>query len=101
MKSIILVFIVAILHFFISLWLSIKSFAHAFANFDTGRELSVIEKINYWAVEVLFFPLVTIFEKSSYEGKSEIAQYFPFILNSALWGIFIVFSYKLIFQRKV
>lgn len=100
MKSVILVILISALHFFISLWLSIKSFAHAFSFFDTGRELTIIEKINYWAVEILFFPIVTIFENSSYEGTSRIAEYFPFILNSILWGVFIIFGYKLIFHRR-
>ena len=100
MKSVTLVVIISILHFFISMWLSIKSFAHAFSYFDTGRELTIIEKINYWVVEILFFPIVTIFENSSYEGTSGVAQYIPFILNSMLWGIFIVFGCKLIFNRN-
>ena len=100
MKSIISLFIISVLHFFIGIWLSIRSFGHVFSVVDSGRELTVIEKINYWVVEVLFFPIVTIFEKSSYEGTSGIAQYFPFILNSILWGIVIVFGYKLIFHRN-
>ncbi len=100
MKSVILVAIISVVHFFTSLWLSHKSFAHAFSFFDTGRELTVIEKINYWLVEILFFPVVTMFENSSYDGSSGVAQYVPFILNSMLWGIFIVFGCKLIYNRN-
>ena len=100
MKFVILVVIISVLHFFISTWLSIKSFAHAFSFFDTGRELTIIEKINYWVVEILFFPIVTIFENSSYEGARGIAQYIPLILNSMLWGIIIVFGCKLILDRN-
>jgi hypothetical protein len=100
MKSTILILAISALHFFISIWLSIKSFGHAFSFFDTGRELTHLEKLNYWVVEILFFPIVTIFERSSYEGSSEIAKYYPFALNSMLWGIFIFFAYKLIFRRN-
>jgi len=100
MKSIISVFVISALHFFVGIWLSIRSFGHVFSVFDSGRELTFLEKINYWVVEILFFPIVTIFESSSYEGTSEIAKYFPFILNSALWGIFIFFAYKLMFRRN-
>jgi len=100
MKSVILVVIISVLHFFISIWLSIKSFGHAFSFFDTGRELTIIEKINYWAVEILFFPIITIIENTSYEDMSGLAQYIPFILNSMLWGILIVFGFKLIFKRN-
>ena len=100
MKSIALVLIVSVLHFFIGLWLSFRSFGHVFSGFDDGRELTLIEKFNYWAIEILFFPVVTIFENSSYEGMSKIAQYFPFILNSVLWGILIVFGYKLISHKN-
>ena len=100
MKSLILVLTIAILHFVIGLWLSMKSFSHAFSVFDTGRELTLMEKINHLIVEVLFFPIVTIFETTNYEGRNVVAQYFPFMLNSILWGIFIAFGYKIIFHRS-
>jgi len=100
MKSIVLVFAISALHFFVGIWLSVRSFGHVFSVFDSGRELTSIEKINYWVVEILFFPIVTIFEKSNYEGTSAINQYTPFILNSLLWGISIVFAYKLFFHRN-
>ena len=100
MRSIILVVIASALHFFISIWLSIKSFAHTYSFIDTGRELTILEKINYWVVEILFFPIITIIEKTSYEDTSAITQYIPFALNSLLWGIFIVYGCKLIFYRN-
>ena len=100
MKSIILVFVISAVHYFISIWLSMKSFANVYAYFDTRRELTAIDDINNWVVEILFFPIVTIFENSSYEGASVVAQYIPFILNSMLWGIVIVFVYKLISNRN-
>ena len=101
MKSIISVFTISALHFFVGIWLSIRSFGHVFSVFDSARELTLIEKINYWVVEILFFPIVTIFENSSYEGTSEIAKYFPFVWNSIFWGIFIVFAYRLIILRRM
>ncbi len=100
MKSIILVFVISILHFFVGIWLSIRSFGHVFSVFDSGKDLTFMEKINYWVVEILFFPIVTLFEKSNYEGASSLGQYIPFILNSFLWGVFIVFTYKLLFNRN-
>ena len=100
MKSIILVFAISVLHYFVGIWLSVRSFGHVFSVFDSGRELTSIEKINYWVVEILFFPIVTVFEKSNFEGASAIEQYIPFILNSMLWGVFIVFTYKLFFHRN-
>jgi hypothetical protein len=100
MKSIILVFAISALHFFVGIWLSVRSFGHVFSVFDTGRELTSIEKINYWVVEILFFPIVTVFERSNYESASAIEEYIPFILNSILWGIFIVLSFKLFFNRN-
>jgi len=100
MKSVILVFVISALHYFIGLWLSLKSFGHAFSVFDTGRELTLIEKINYLVVEILLFPIVTIIEATNYVGKGLISQYFPFMLNSMLWGIFIVFGHKIIFHRN-
>lgn len=100
MKSIISVFSISALHFFVGIWLSVRSFGHVFSVFDSGRELTSIEIINYWIVEILFFPIVTIFEKSNYQAVSAIGQYIPFILNSMLWGIFIVLSFKLFFHRN-
>ena len=100
MKFIILAITISILHFMIGLWLSSKSFGHAFSVFDTGKKLSVLEKINNVVVEVLFFPIVTIFENTTYEGSNLIAQYFPFMLNSALWGILIVYGYNIILHRN-
>ncbi len=87
---------IQVTHFIVSLWLFAKSFAYAFSAFDTSRELTLIERINYFLVEILFFPIVTIFEATNYEGTSTIAQYFPFILNSMLWGIFIVIVWNVI-----
>lgn len=98
MKPIILVVIISVFHYFISTWLSAKSFAHAYSFFDTGKELTILEKVNYWLVEILFFPMVIIFENSDYQGTNGLAQHLPFILNSLLWGIFIVFGCKLIFN---
>ena len=92
MKQVILVIVISIFHFVIGIWLSIKSFGHAFSVFDTGRDLTLLEKINYIIVEILFFPIVLIFEKSSYEGQNIFAQYLPFILNSILWGVLITYG---------
>lgn len=100
MKSIILVLTISIFHFMIGLWLSMKSFGHAFSAFDTGTELTMMEKINNLIVEVLFFPIVTIFENTAYEGTNVLAQYFPFMLNSAVWGILIVYGYNSIFYKN-
>ncbi len=94
MKSVILVVAIATLHFFVGLWLFTKSFSHAFSVFDTGRELTLIERINYYLVEILFFPIVSLVEATNYEGTNIIAQYLPFILNSVLWGILIAFSWN-------
>ena len=94
MKSVILVVVIATLHFFVGLWLFTKSFGHVFSVFDTGQELTLIERINYYLVEILFFPIVTIVEATNYEGTNVIAQYLPFILNSVLWGILIVFAWN-------
>ena len=94
MKSVILVVVIATLHFFVGLWLFAKSFGHIFSVFDTGRELTLIERINYYLVEILFFPIVTIVEATNYEGKNVIAQYLPFMLNSVLWGILIFFAWN-------
>ena len=96
MRSVIVAVVVATLHFIVSLWLFAKSFGYVFTAFDTGRELTLIERINYFLVEILFFPIVTIFEATNYEGTNTITQYLPFILNSVLWGIFIVFVWSII-----
>ena len=94
MKSIILVVAIATLHFFVGFWLFTKSFGHVFSAFDTGKELTLIEQINYYLVEIFFFPIVTIVEATKYDGENIIAQYLPFILNSVLWGILIVFAWN-------
>lgn len=94
MKSVTLVVAIATLHFFVGLWLFAQSFGHVFSAFDTSRELTLIEQINYYLVEILFFPIVTIVETTKYEGTNIIAQYLPFILNSLLWGILIVFAWN-------
>lgn len=91
---------ISIIHYLISVWLSTKSFAHAFHYFDTGKELKIMQIINYWLVEMLFFPIVTIFENSNYVGTSGVASQIPFILNSMLWGVFIVFVCRLIINRN-
>lgn len=76
MKSAVLALAIAIVHFVVGLWLSTKSFAHAFSAVDIGRQLTLIEKINYLVVEILFFPIITLFENTTYEGTTLFAQYF-------------------------
>ena len=100
MKSALLVVIISTIHFVAGLWLSIKSFSQTFSAFDMNRELTMLEKINYVIVEVLFFPVVTLFKTTDYEGENLITQYLPFVLNSALWGVCIVFGYKIITHKK-
>ena len=100
MKSIAFIFAISVVHYFMSIWLSFNSFGHIYSSYDTGRGLTFLENINYWVVEILFFPIVTIFERSNFEGTSEIAKLFPFALNSGLWGIFIFFAYKSIFRKN-
>ena len=94
MKSVILIITIAALHLFVGLWLFSMSFGHVFSVFDTGREFTVLEQINYYLVEILFFPIVTIVEATNYEGKNAVTQYLPFILNSVLWGILIEFAWN-------
>ena len=100
MKSVTIVLAISIFHFVLGLWLSIKSFSDVFSSFNTGRDLTLMGKITYIIVEVLFFPIVTMFEATNYEGASVVAQYFPFVLNSLFWGILIVFGCKIIFQKN-
>ena len=100
MKTIALVLACSGIHFFISFWLSIRSFSHTFSAFDTGRDLTILEKINYIAVEILFFPVVTIFEKTTYDGSGIIGQYIPFIMNSTLWGLVLVYGYKFLIRKN-
>ena len=100
MKSAFLALAISILHFVVGLWLFTKSFAYAFSAVDIGRQLTLIEKINYIVVEILLFPIVTLFENTTYEGTTLFTQYFPFMLNSALWGIFITYGYNIILYRN-
>lgn len=98
MRSVTILIAASTLHFLIGLWISSKSFAYVFSSIDTGRELSITEKIYNFAVDLLFFPIVTIFINTGYEGSNLFTNYFPFIINSALWGIIIAYGCKIIFK---
>lgn len=100
MRSVISALVIALLHFVISLWLAMKSFGHVVAVYDANREFNIIEKVNYFIVEIMFFPIITILEKTSYEGATLVGQYLPFFLNSMLWGMLLVCGYNAIFHKK-
>ncbi len=100
MKSVISVLLITTVHFVIGLWLAMKSFGQVIAAYDANRELDNIEKIIYLIVEVMFFPIVTIFERTGYEGTTYVSQYFPFFLNSLFWGVIIIFGYNFIFHKE-
>ena len=101
MKSVISVFVISIIHLISGLWLSSKSFSSVVSAVNAHRELTFSEQINDLVADFLFFPIVTIFVNSTYEGTSLFTKYIPFILNSAFWGILIVYGYKIIFHNKI
>lgn len=100
MKLISSAFVISILHFVFGQWLSSKSFSSVVTAVIEGRELTFAEKINDLAVNLLFFPIATLFINTTYEGSTIFTEYLPFILNSILWGVLIVYLCNKIFRIK-
>ena len=82
---------IAAVHFVVSLALLMLSFSDSMARFDTGEPRSVMGSVIYYMSELLAFSIVKIVEHTGLQFHSTITQYIPFMVNSLVWGWFVVF----------
>ena len=90
MKTALVVIGVALLHFVISFMVFIATFGDSMRRFDTGESATVPMRFLALVSEVLHFPIVKVFEWLPLRWETTAAQYFPFVANSLLWGLSIV-----------
>ncbi len=88
-----LVWIIAIaaVHFVVSLAFLMLSFSDSMARLDTGEPRSMMGSVIYNKSELLAFAIVKIVEHTGLQFHSTITQYIPFVVNSLVWGWFVVF----------
>ncbi len=82
---------IAAVHFVVSFTLFMLAFSDSMARFDTGEPRNMIGSVIYYTSEFLAFPIVKLVERTGFPLHSTIVQYLPFLANSLLWGLFIVF----------
>ncbi len=81
---------IAVVNFVVSLAFLMLSFSNAMARFDTGELRSMIGSVIYCTSELLAFPIVKIIENTGLQFHSTITQHIPFVVNSLVWGWFVV-----------
>jgi len=82
---------IAIVHFVASLAFLMLSFSDSMARFDTGEPRNMMGSVIYYTSELLTFPIVKIIEHTDLRFHSTVTQYIPFMVNSLVWGWFVVF----------
>lgn len=90
-RPLIWIIAIAAVHFVVSLALLMLSFSDSMARFDTGEPRSMMGSVIYYTSELLAFPIVKFVEHTGLQFHSTIAQYIPFLVNSLIWGWFVVF----------
>lgn len=99
-RKLLAIAVVASVHAALSLGAFLIGFGHTMARFETGAPPTLSERVIDAAILILFFPVVHLARQAPHGWFSGLWGYVPFLLNSAVWAVLVVYAWQAFRDRE-